>query len=194
VKSVCIFLGSNRGASPLYAEAAAELGRLMAGNGLRLVYGGANVGLMRVLADSAVEAGGEVIGVIPSQLVDKEIAHKGLSDLRVVGSMHERKALMAELSDAFIALPGGIGTLEEFFEVLTWTQLGFHEKPCGLLNVNGYYDLLARFLDHTTGEGFVNPVHRSMVITGDNSEDLLARLSSWKPEVTNKWLDRPDDL
>lgn len=194
MKSICVFLGSNPGASPLYAEAAAELGRLLAAKGLRLVYGGANVGLMKVLADGAINAGGEVIGIIPSKLVEKEPAHPGLRDLHIVGSMHERKAMMAELADAFIAIPGGIGTLEEFFEVLTWTQLGFHEKPCGLLNVNGYFDLLAQFLDHTVAERFVIPVHRNMIITSDRPDDLLDRLGSFRYEPANKWLDTPADL
>jgi hypothetical protein len=194
VKSVCVFLGSSPGASSLYAEAAAEMGRLTAEKGLTLVYGGAKVGLMKILADSALKAGGEVIGVIPSKLVEKEIAHNGLTDLRIVDSMHERKAMMAELSDAFIALPGGIGTLEEFFEVLTWTQLGFHQKPCGILNVNGYFDLLEQFLDNCVAQRFVTATHRDMIIASVQPEDLLAKLSAYQVEPSDKWLDTFADL
>ncbi len=170
------------------------MGRVTAERGMTLVYGGANIGLMKILADSALAAGGKVVGIIPTQLVDKELAHPGLTDLRIVGSMHERKAMMAELSEAFIALPGGIGTLEEFFEVLTWTMLGFHEKPCGVLNVNGYYDLMARFLDHTVGEGFVIPAYRSMVIPSDRPDDLLDKLAAYKYVPVHKWLDSKSDL
>jgi uncharacterized protein (TIGR00730 family) len=165
------------------------LAQHLAANGIGIVYGGSKVGLMGVLADAALKAGGEVIGVIPQVLVRKEVAHSGLSDLRVVGSMHERKALMADLSDAFIALPGGYGTLEEFCEVLTWAQLGLHRKPCGILNVEGYYDRLLAFFDHTVAEEFVKPVHRGMVLSDDHPESLVARLLAYHAPLIDKWID-----
>jgi uncharacterized protein (TIGR00730 family) len=155
-----------------------------------IVYGGGKVGLMGTLADAALEAGGDVIGVIPQSLVDKELSHPGLSDLRVVGSMHERKALMAELSDAFIALPGGYGTFEEFCEVLTWTQLGLHRKPCGILNVEGYYDRLLALFDHALAEQFVKPVHREMVLSSSSPAGLVASLLEYKLPWVDKWIDR----
>ena len=160
MRSVCVFCGSNPGRRPEYLAGAADLGRVLAARGIRVVYGGAHVGLMGALADAVLAAGGEIVGVIPGLLVDAEVAHPGLSDLRVTGSMHERKALMAELSDGFIALPGGLGTLEEFAEIVTWAQLGLHGKPTGLLNLLGYYDGLLGFLDHATAERFVRPDHR----------------------------------
>ncbi len=155
VTSVCVFCGSSDGARPAYAAAASALGRTLAERGLTLVYGGSNVGMMRALADAALRAGGRVVGVIPEQLVGWERAHRGVTDLRVVGSMHERKALMVELSDAFVALPGGVGTLDELFEVLTWAQLGLHHKPCGLLDVEGYFDDLVRLIDRARRDGFL---------------------------------------
>ena len=155
-----------------------------------MVYGGGKVGLMGALADAALEAGGDIIGVIPQSLVDKELSHPRLSDLRVVGSMHERKALMAELSDAFIALPGGYGTFEEFCEVLTWTQLGLHRKPCGILNVEGYYDPLLALFDHALAEQFVKPVHREMVLSGNNPAWLVSSLLEYKLSWVDKWIDR----
>ncbi|MFN7087876.1 MAG: TIGR00730 family Rossman fold protein [Burkholderiales bacterium] len=157
---------------------------------MQLVYGGGNIGLMGVLADAALAADGEVIGVTPRRLLEKEVVHRGLSDLRVVDSMHERKALMAELSDAFIALPGGLGTFEETFEVLTWTQLGFHRKPCGLLNVAGFYDGLATFLDHAVAERFLKPEHRAMVLTGDDPAALIDSLKSCRLPEVSKWIGR----
>ena len=160
MRSVCVFCGSNPGRRPEYLAGAADLGRVLAARGIRVVYGGAHVGLMGALADAVLAAGGEIVGVIPGLLVDAEVAHPGLSDLRVTGSMHERKALMADLSDGFIALPGGLGTLEEFAEIVTWAQLGLHAKPTGLLNLLGYYDGLLGFLDHATAERFVRPDHR----------------------------------
>ncbi len=163
-KQLCVFTGSRRGLRVQYSESARELGRALVRRGIGLVYGGGNVGLMNVIADSVLGLGGHVTGVIPDALVSKEVAHRGLTDLRVVGSMHERKAVMAELSDGFIALPGGIGTLEEFFEVLSWAQLGLHEKPCGLLNVGGYYDPLIAFLDHAQSEDSIKPKHRALLI------------------------------
>ena len=192
MKRICVFCGSNPGAEPAYAEAAADLGRLLAGRGLTLVYGGGHVGLMGVLADATLAAGGRVTGVIPEALAAKELAHAGLTDLVVVGSMHERKALMSELSDAFIALPGGIGTLEEWFEVWTWSQLGFQPKPCGMLNVAGYYDHLLAFLDHMTEERFLSPPHRSMAIVEDRADRLLDRLASYQPPRAEKWIDRAE--
>jgi hypothetical protein len=172
----CVFCGSNRGANPAYTAAAAELARCLAGAGIGIVYGGGNVGLMGVLADSALAEGGAVIGVIPRMLVEREIAHQGLTELRVVGSMHERKALMADLSDAFIAMPGGYGTLDEFCEILTWTQLGLQRKPIGILNVDGYFDRLLDLFDHAVQQQFVKPMHRDMIVTDESPESLIARM------------------
>lgn len=192
MERICVFCGSSPGADPAYTEAAAGLGRLLAERGLGLVYGGGHVGLMGVLADAALAAGGQVTGVIPEALAAKELAHRGLTDLVVVGSMHERKARMSELSDAFIALPGGIGTLEEWFEVWTWSQLGFQPKPCGMLNVAGYYDHLLAFLDHMAAERFLAPTHRSMAIVEDRADRLLDRLAAYQPSRAEKWIDRAE--
>jgi uncharacterized protein (TIGR00730 family) len=189
-KRICVFCGSSPGARPCYAAAATSLARHLAANKIGMVYGGGKVGLMGALADAALEAGGDIIGVIPQSLVDKELSHPRLSDLRVVGSMHERKALMAELSDAFIALPGGYGTFEEFCEVLTWTQLGLHRKPCGILNVEGYYDPLLALFDHALAEQFVKPVHREMVLSGNNPAWLVSSLLEYKLSWVDKWIDR----
>ena len=172
-RKICVFTGSRHGSRPQYAEAAAALGREIVRRGYGLVYGGGNVGLMTVIADTVLDSGGPVTGVIPHALVSKEVAHRRLSDLRMVGSMHERKAVMAELSDGFIAMPGGIGTMEEFFEVLSWAQLGLHEKPCGLLNVSGYYDRLIEFLDGAVAEDFVKPKHRALMIVEAHPGKLL---------------------
>jgi len=172
----CVFCGSNGGARPSYASATADLARRLVAEGIGIVYGGGNVGLMGVLADTALAEGGEVVGVIPRMLVEKEIAHRGLSELRVVGSMHERKALMADLSDAFIAAPGGYGTLDEFCEILTWTQLGLQRKPIGMLNVDGYFDRLLALFDHAVTEQFVKPIHRDMIVTDDTPQSLIARM------------------
>ena len=190
VMRVCVFAGSCAGANPDYRHTAHELGRALGKRRIGVVYGGACVGLMGVVADAALAAGGEVIGVIPSALVDKEIAHRGLTELRVVSSMHERKAMMADLSNAFVALPGGWGTLEEFFEVLTWGQLGLHRKPCGLLNVRGYFDRLLSFLDHTVEQGFVKREYRSMIAVADSPGALLDMLASYRPPQVEKWIDR----
>ena len=190
MQRVCVFTGSSAGVRGEYRDAAHDLGRLLAQRGIGLVYGGARVGLMGAVADAALEAGGSVIGVIPEALVAKEIAHTGLTELRVVGSMHERKALMADLSDAFVALPGGWGTLEEFFEVLTWAQLGLHRKPCGLLNVAGYFDGLLTFADHAAGEGFVRREHREMMFVADTPDVLLDRMARHQPPAVEKWIDR----
>jgi uncharacterized protein (TIGR00730 family) len=190
LRRVCVFTGSSAGADPAYAAAAEELARVAGEAGLGLVYGGASRGLMGVLADAALAAGVEVTGVIPQLLVDREIAHPGVTDLRVVASMHERKALMAELADAFVALPGGAGTLEELFEAYTWSQLGLHAKPCGLLNVRGYYDGLVAFLDHAVAEGFLRPEHRATLLVGVDPAGLLEALAAWEPRVAAKWAER----
>ena len=190
IQRVCVFCGSNRGSRPSYAQAATLLARHLAANGIGLVYGGGNVGLMGVLADEALSSGTEVIGVIPQSLVEREVAHLGLSELRIVASMHERKAQMAELCDAFIALPGGFGTLEEFCEVLTWAQLGLHRKPCGLLNVEGYFDRLLELFDHAVAEGFLKPAHRRIVISETCPVSLVRRLSEYEPPATEKWINR----
>src|SRR5438132_9569041 len=183
MKSICVFAGSNGGAKVEYAAAARELGRVLAQRRLGLVYGGARVGLMGVLADEALSEGAHVIGVMPEALVAKEVAHRGLSELRVVKSMHERKAMMAALSDGFVALPGGWGTLEEFFEVLTWGQLGLHRKPCGLLNVRGFFDGLLSFIDHSIDERFVRCENRSMVLVASSPDALLEQLEQYVPPV-----------
>jgi uncharacterized protein (TIGR00730 family) len=185
---LCVFCGSSSGSSPHYAAAASRFGRLLAARGIGLVYGGGSVGLMGAVADGALEAGGDVIGVIPEALMKREIGHAGVPDMRVVGSMHERKALMAELSDAFVALPGGIGTFEEFFEVWTWSQLGLHAKPCALLNVGGYYDGLLAFLEHATSERFLRPAHLGFLVVEDDPEALLARLPLVVVPSVPKWI------
>ena len=186
MKRVCVFCGSNAGLRPEYGIAAQELAIALARRGLGLVYGGGNVGLMGVLADSMLKAGGEVIGVIPQSLVAREVAHHGVSELRVVETMHQRKALMCELSDAFIALPGGFGTLDEFFEILTWSQLGIHGKPSGLLNVSGFYDPLLAMLDHAVVERFLRPAHRELVIADTDADALVQRLVSFSPVQAGK--------
>ncbi len=189
MRRVCVFCGSNAGARGDYADAARALAAALVERKLAIVYGGGNVGLMGVLADTALGRGGEVTGVIPQTLVDKEVAHQGLTELLVVETMHERKALMNDLSDAFIALPGGFGTLDEFFEVLTWSQLGFHGKPCALLNVAGFYDRLLAMLDHAVAEGFLRPAHRELVIAGTDPLRLLQHLSDFPPASKRKWSD-----
>lgn len=186
MKRICVFCGSSPGARPAYAGAARELGRLLAATGIDLVYGGASVGLMGILARTVLDGGGRVTGVIPRMLEEKEIALTRLSDLRVVESMHERKALMAELSDGFIALPGGIGTIEEFVEVLTWLQLGIHDKPCGLLNSDGYYDRLLDFFDHMAAEGFIRPECRESVLVDRDPAALLKKMSLYRAPVPDK--------
>ncbi|MEA1677504.1 TIGR00730 family Rossman fold protein [Nitrospirillum sp. BR 11163] len=188
MKRLCVFCGSSPGFDPRYLEAARGLGRLLAAADIGLVYGGASVGLMGAVADAVLEAGGHVIGVIPESLKKKEIAHAGLTDLRVVASMHERKALMAELSDGFIALPGGIGTFEELFEVWTWAQLGHHQKPCGIYNVAGFYDGLTGFLDGVVASGFMKQNHRDMLVAATTAEDLLDKLRAYEPPAVPKWI------
>ncbi len=190
--SVCVFCGASPGADPGYAAAARAMGQAIAARGLRLIYGGAKIGLMGAVADAAMAAGGEVIGVMPHALVDKEIGHQGLTRLEVVDSMHERKARMAELSEGFIALPGGVGTLEEIFEIWTWGQLGFHAKPAAFLNVRGYYDGLRNFLDHSVGEAFLRAPHRDMVIFREDPVQVLDALAAYVPPVVEKWIGRPE--
>jgi len=192
MKRICVFCGSSLGVRAEYAEMAMTLGGLIARRGMGLVYGGGNVGLMGVVADGALAAGGEVIGVIPHALAAREIAHHGVTDLRVVDSMHTRKAMMAELSDAFITMPGGFGTFDEFFETVTWTQLGVHRKPCGLLNVAGFYSPLAAFIDQAVSEGFIKPIHRQSIIVDDNPERLLDALSTIELPDVPKWIRREE--
>ncbi len=188
MKRVCVNCGSSPGARPEYVGAATSLGRTLAEKGIDLVYGGAEVGLMGAVADAVLEGGGSVIGVIPEFLDDK-VGHARLSELHVVKDMHERKDKMARLSDGFIAAPGGMGTLEEIFEALTWAQLGLHGKPCGFLNVGGYYDHLLGFLDHAMEERFIKPEHRDMVIVETASEALVQKLMNYEAPVVDKWLD-----
>src|SRR3954454_7952836 len=190
MRRVCVYLGSSPGADPAYAAGVEALARACAQRGLGIVYGGGNVGLMGVLADTALAEGGEVIGEIPDGLLNREVGHRGLSDLRVVGSMHERKALMEELSDGFIAAPGGVGTLEELVEVFTWAQLGIHAKPVALLDTAGYWAPLAGWLDHAVEQRFVRAEHRAMLLTDDDPARLLDRLTSYRPPDVQKWLDR----
>ena len=189
LSSVCVFCGSNGGADPAYLAAAEAVGAGLAQRGIRIVYGGGRVGLMGALADSARAAGGEVVGVMPQALVDREIGHTGIDDLRVVETMHERKALMVELADAFVALPGGIGTLEELFEVYTWAQLGIHAKPLALLDVAGYYEPLAAFLDHAVAQRFLRPETRGMLAIADSIEGVLETFERWRPPAMHKWID-----
>lgn len=192
MQSICVFCGSSVGSDPAFRLAAETLGRALVQRDITLVYGGGNIGLMGVLADQVMQGGGRVIGVIPRQLVDKELAHRGITDLRVVGSMHERKALMADLAEGFLALPGGYGTVEEFSEVLTWGQLGLHAKPMGMLNVSGYFDHLLRFLDHAVAVRLLRPEHRRLVLESDQVEVLLQRLADWRATPLPKWI-QPDE-
>ena len=190
MKRICVFAGSSAGVQPEYSTAATELGRVLASRGIHLVYGGARVGLMGAVADAVLAGGGDVIGVIPRALVEKEVAHTGLTELRVVTSMHERKALMADLSDGFIALPGGWGTLDEMFEILTWAQLGLHRKACGVLNLLGYFDRLLAFLDHTMEQGFVRREYASLLAVSNAPDTLLdAMLAAPAPPAVEKWID-----
>ena len=188
MQSVCVFCGSMVGAKPAFHAVGRLAGAAIADRGLTLVYGGGRVGLMGIVADAALERGGRVVGVIPEPLAAKEIAHAGLTELHLVSSMHERKALMAELSDGFLALPGGYGTLEEFFEVLTWGQLGIHRKPCGLLNAAGYFDSLIAFFDQAVRDGFVSPEHRRLVLQGTDPNALLNRMQTYAPPANPKWV------
>ena len=192
IRRVCVFCGSNTGNDPAYIEAAQSLGRLFAREGIALVYGGGSVGLMGQLADAVLEAGGEAIGVIPHALWAREVGHRGLTDLRIVDTMHERKATMAELADAFIALPGGLGTLEEIFEVWTWAQLGLHQKPLGFLDVNGFYAPLMEFLDRAVRARFVKEQHRAIAMIASDAEALLRRFDSWQPPRVEKWITKEE--
>ncbi len=189
MQTMCVFCGSSSGSDPVYVEAANRLGRLLAAEDITLVYGGACVGLMGAVADAALMAGGKVVGVMPDFLRRKELAHPRLTELHVVSSMHERKARMAALADAFIALPGGMGTLEEFCEIITWAQLGLHEKPCGLLNLQGYYDPLLTMVEHMAGEGFLKEKHRGLVLSAETAEGLLASMRAFTPVRVEKWVD-----
>lgn len=192
VKRICVYLGSSPGNDPAYVAAAEHLARRLAARGLGLVYGGASVGTMGTLADAALDAGAEVVGVIPQSLQDKEVGHAGLSELHVVGSMHERKLRMMDESDGFVVLPGGSGTLEELFETFTWLQLGIHDKPIGLLDVAGYWDPLVAFLDHAVAAGFLSRDHADMLLVDDDADRLLDRFEGWQPPRTSKWAGRDE--
>ncbi len=190
MKRICVFCGSSPGSRPEYRAAAEEMAAELVRREIGLVYGGGNVGLMGILADAVLGAGGEAQGVIPEHLMALEVGHRGLTKLHVVHTMHERKALMADLSDSFVALPGGFGTLEEFCEVVTWTQLGLHAKPCGILNVLGFYSPLLRMFDHAVEGRFLKPENRALVLARDQPADLLQALEEWRPSHVEKWLDR----
>jgi|SRR5687767_11131353 uncharacterized protein (TIGR00730 family) len=192
MRRVCVFCGSSVGNQPAYAEAAQAMGAVLAKRGIGLVYGGGNVGLMGVVADAVMAHGGEAIGVIPRSLADREVAHGGITQLHVVDSMHTRKAMMAELSDGFVAMPGGVGTFEEFFEVVTWTQLGLHRKPCGLLNVQGFYTPLAAFIDQAVSEGFIKPIHRAAIVVDSDPARLLDTLAKVDLPAVPKWIRREE--
>jgi len=192
IHRVCVFCGSNTGSDPAYSEAARNLGKLLAREGVGLVYGGGSVGLMGELADAVLAAGGEVIGVIPHALWAREVGHRGLTDIRIVDTMHERKAMMADLADAFIALPGGLGTLEEIFEIWTWAQLGLHAKPVGFLDVNGFYAPLMQFLDRAVRDRFVREENRALAIIESDAAALLKRFDGWQPPRVEKWITREE--
>jgi uncharacterized protein (TIGR00730 family) len=190
MKSLCIYCGSSPGATPVYAQAARGLAQAMVEQDIALVYGGGNVGLMGIIADEVMRLGGQATGVIPEALLKKELGHKGLTQLHIVKDMHERKAMMADLSDGFIAMPGGVGTLEELFEVFTWAQLGFHQKPIGLLNVDGFYDGLLQFIQHMVSQRFLKGEQAEILIAEAQPADLLQRFRSFVPHHVPKWLDR----
>ncbi|HLL99537.1 MAG TPA: TIGR00730 family Rossman fold protein [Pyrinomonadaceae bacterium] len=192
MKNITVFCGSSSGFRSQYAEAAKNLARLLVERNVRLIYGGGNVGLMGIISEEVMRGGGEVIGIIPEALLKREVGKREITELRVVDSMHERKAMMAELADGFIAMPGGIGTFEEFFEILTWSQLGFHEKPCGLLNVAGYYDGLLALCDHAVSEGFLRPAHRSLLLDDSDAVSLLEKMNNFRPPTVEKWIDKDD--
>ncbi len=188
LSALCVFCGSNPGADPTYAENARRMGQILANRGITAVYGGGRVGLMGALADAVLEAGGKAIGIIPEALKRREVAHEGLTELHVVRTMHERKQLMADLSDGFVAMPGGFGTFEEFCEVLTWSQLGLHTKPCGLLNVKGYYTGLLALFDHALAEQLLHPRNRAMVIAEPEPKALLDAMLRYRAPAVEKWL------
>ena len=192
LRSVCVYCGSSPGADPAFTEAAAFLGRLLVERDIRLVYGGGHVGLMGVVADAVLTSGGEAHGVITRALADKEIAHAGLTDLRVVDTMHERKAAMSDMADAFVMLPGGFGTLDEFFEAVTWSQLGVHAKPCGILDVSGFFGPLRDFLRTAIDQRFIRAEHETLVQIDDDAASLLDRLTAWRATPVDKWLDRDE--
>ncbi len=192
MRSITVFCGSNSGFRSEYAEAARQLGALFVREGIGLVYGGGKVGLMGIIADQVMNLGGRVTGIIPESLEKKEVGHRDVTELLVVGSMHERKALMAERADGFIAMPGGIGTFEEFFEILTWAQLGFHQKPCAILNISGYYDGLLALCDQAVNEGFLRREHRRLILEDSDPERLLAKMKDFTPSTLEKWLDQAD--
>jgi uncharacterized protein (TIGR00730 family) len=192
INSICIYCGSSPGRLEAYSSAACALAKALVSRNIRLVYGGAGIGIMGMVADHVLKLGGQAIGVIPKALAHKEVAHKNLTELHVTQSMHERKMLMAELSDGFIALPGGIGTLEELFEIWTWAQLGFHNKPCGLLNVEGYYDSLIAFLDHVLAEQFVKKDHHALLIVETNPDTLLDRYINYLPPAVRHWVGKDE--
>lgn len=187
INTIAVFCGANSGNKPIYGDSAIQLANLLVERGITLVYGGANVGLMGILADQVLSLGGHVIGVIPKSLVNVEIAHQNLTTLHVVNSMHERKALIAELSDGFIMLPGGPGSLDEFFEMYTWAQLGYHSKPCGILNINGYHKYLLQFLDHLVAEGFLKQVHRDMILVEHSCQALMQKFATYQTFKEPKW-------
>jgi uncharacterized protein (TIGR00730 family) len=193
MRRLCVFCGSTTGQRALYADSARQLGELLAAHGVALIYGGGHIGLMGILADAVLRSGGQAIGVIPQALVDKELAHAGLTRLHIVTTMHERKALMADLSDGFAALPGAFGTGDELLEVLTWAQLGIHAKPVALLNVAGYFDSLTAWLDHAVAEGFLRSAHRRLLLQAENPQDLLVKLDGFRPgPATPKWIEAVD--
>lgn len=193
MKSICIFCGSNWGNREEYKQAASDISREIARRGYTLVYGGAGVGLMGACADAALAEGGKVIGILPEALKEKEVDHKGLTELHLVSSMHERKAMMAELSDGFISIPGGAGTMDEMFEIWTWGMLGWHDKPSALMNVAGYYDDLIKFLDKTAQEGFVRKAHREMLIVDTDAKAILDRMESYDPPQGSKWIKKKSE-
>ena len=192
MKNICVYCGSNPGRQEAYSSAARALAQSLVDRNLGLVYGGASVGIMGLIADTVLQLGGRAVGVIPEALVRKEVAHQRLTELHVTQSMHERKTMMAELSDGFIAMPGGIGTLEEIFEIWTWAQLGIHAKPCGLLNAAGYFDALTTFLDHAVAEQFVKPPHRAILIVEQTSDVLLDRFASYQAPTVQKWVEKAE--
>lgn len=188
--TVCVFCAANPGVDPVYAKRAADMGRFLAESGRRIVYGGGRTGLMGALAEGALSAGGQIVGVMPAHLVDREVAHTGLTELRVVASMHERKSLLAELSDGFLAMPGGLGTMEELFEVWTWGQLGLHRKPYGLLDMRGFFAPLLAFLDHAVVEGFIRQEYRDLLVVDTEPHALISRMESMSPPALPRWVDR----
>ena len=190
MKRICVFCGSNSGLNPVFTQAAEEVGEFFARENIELVYGGGRVGLMGKIADTVLANGGRVIGAIPESLATKEIAHQGLTELHIVNTMHERKALMAELADGFIAMPGGFGTFEEFCEIITWAQLGIHSKPCALLNVDGFYDNLIALFDHSTAQNFIRPEHRGLVLVESEIGELYRLMADFKPPFIEKWIDK----